>query len=503
MKNIILYFKNNYSNLQLILILSLLVRLISVAFSKGFGFHDDHFLIIESSQSWVDNYDYNNWLPNASDPNRQPSGHPLFYVGFQYIVFSFFKLIGINDPQMKMLFIRLFHALWSLLIVKYGYLITEKLSNRKIANYVGIFLGLYWFMPFLSVRNLAEVVCIPPFIWAIWLILKEKNYRNYLLAGILLGISFSIRFQIAFMLAGLGISLLILKTPIKQLLCMTLGFLLVTLLTCGLVDYVLWKKPFAEFLSYIQYNIDNAESYGVNNWHMYFDLILGLLIPPLSIALFAGFFYSYKRTIIIFWGVIIYLAFHTYFPNKQERFVLTIFPFLIISGTIGAFEVYERYRSKFSIKLIRFSKWFVIVINSILLLFLSPSYGKRHRVESVYYLSKKSDCTTFFVEDSNKENDILMPPLFYFGKWFSVPGIHKNYTPANALEYYNHLTPSARPNYVIFMQAENINTRVAAMKEKFPKMKYEATIEPSLLDKTLFWLNPLNDNQTAYIYKID
>jgi hypothetical protein len=502
LKNLIQYFKNKFSPIQQILILSALVRLISVFFSKGFGFHDDHFLIIESSQSWVDNFDYNYWLPSEEDPNRQPSGHPLFYVGLQYFVFKIFKILAINDPQMKMLMVRFIHAAWSLLIVKFGYLIAEKLSNQKTAIYVALLLGLYWFMPFVSVRNLAEFVCLPAFMWGIWLLVKEINYKNFLFAGILFGVAFSIRFQVVFMLAGVGISLLILKTPFKQLLALGFGFLLTIFITCGLVDFILWNKPFAEFLSYIQYNIDNAGVYGTNNWHMYFDLIFGLLIPPLSFALFYGYFYSYKKTIIIFWSVFVYLAFHTYFPNKQERFVLTIFPLLIISGTIGAFMLYENYKLKLSPKLVTVSKWFVIILNCILLLFLSPSYGKRHRVESVYYLSKKTDCTTFFIEDSNKENDYLMPPLFYFGKWFSVCGINKNYNADSALVYYNQTSLQPKPNYVIFMQAENIESRVAAMKKNFPDLRYEATIEPSLLDKTLFWLNPLNDNQTAFIYKL-
>lgn len=503
LKTILNYFKSNYSPLQQILLLSVFVRLISVFFSKGFGFHDDHFLIIESSQSWVDDYDYNYWLPSESDPNRKPSGHPLFYVGFQYLFFKALKLLSITDPQLKMFFVRLIHAGWSLLIVKFGYLITEKLSDKKTALYAGLLLGLYWFMPFISVRNLAEWVCVPPFMWGIWLLLKEAKFKNYFLAGVLFGVAFSMRFQIVFMLAGVGVSLILLRTSIQQLIGLILGFIITIGITCGLVDYVLWKKPFAEFMSYIYYNIDNAGVYGTNNWHMYFDLILGLLIPPLSFVLLAGYFYSYKQILILFWSVFIYLAFHTYFPNKQERFVLTVFPVLIIAGTIGAINIYKKYQFKLSPKLIKFCFWFVLTLNTLLLLFLSPSYGKRHRVESVYYLSKKQDCTNFFVEDSNKENDYLMPPLFYFGKWFSVCGINKSYNADSALVYYNQTSLKVKPNYVIFMQAENIESRVAAMKKNFPGLKYEATIQPSLLDKTLFWLNPLNDNQTAFIYKLN
>jgi hypothetical protein len=52
------------------------------------------------------------------------------------------------------------------------------------------------------------------------------------------------------------------------------------------------------------------------------------------------------------------------------------------------------------------------------------------------------------------------------------------------------------------MQDENINARVDTLRKRFPTLTYEATVEASLLDKALHWLNPLNDNQTAYIYRI-
>jgi hypothetical protein len=47
---------------------AMLLRLISVIWARGFGMHDDHFLVIEAAQSWVDGSDYNNWLP---DPEGQ------------------------------------------------------------------------------------------------------------------------------------------------------------------------------------------------------------------------------------------------------------------------------------------------------------------------------------------------------------------------------------------------------------------------------------------------
>jgi hypothetical protein len=503
MKAFILWFKNAYTPLQQLLIIGFLIRLVSVIFSKGFGWHDDHFLIIEAAQSWADGYDYNNWLPSASDPDRKPQGHPLVYVGMHYYFFKFLNLIGIVNPQIKMFLVRFLHALLSLFIINYSYKITEQYSSKKAAWYVGIFATLYWFMPFMSVRNLVEFVCVTPLLIAIYHLKKENtHWKHFVIAGLWLGIAFSVRFQTLFITAGLGLAIIIQKTSFKNIILFALSFLFIFLITQGLIDYVIWKHPFGEFMAYVQYNLDNASAYGTDNWHMYFDLIFGLLIPPLSFLLFAGYVVTWKKTPLLFWPALFYLAFHTYFPNKQERFVMTILPLMIISGTIGMFMLHEKYREKVNVKLFRFSKRFVIILNSILLVVLSTSYSKRHRVEVMSYLYHKNDSSTFFVEDSNKENDFLMPPLFYYGKWFSVLGITKTRNADSALVYYNKLEDKLKPTYVVFWQAENIQARVDTLKRRFPSLRYETTIQPSFIDKTLFFLNPLNDNQTAYIYSI-
>ncbi|MBI2721325.1 MAG: glycosyltransferase family 39 protein [Bacteroidetes bacterium] len=503
MKDLIQTFKNKYSPLQQILLIGLFVRLLSVIFSKGFGWHDDHFLIIEPAQSWVDGEDANYWLPSATDPSRQPQGHPLVYTGLHYLILSFFKIVGLNNPQAKMFFIRLLHALWSLFIIKYSYKITEKLHNAKSAWYVGLFMALYWFMPFMSVRNLVEFVCVPLILIGIWNLMKEdKALKNFIIAGILFAIAMAVRYQVIFLLAGIGVGMLINKDSFKQCVTLILSFLFVFFLSEGVRDYFLWHKPFAEFMAYIQYNLDNATVYGTDNWHMYFDLVFGLLVPPLSFLLFAGYFVSWKKTSLLFWPVLFYFAFHTYFPNKQERFIMTILPLIIICGTIGMFMIYEKRKEKINQKLFKVCKTFVIVLNLILLPVLTLSYSKRHRVEAMTYLYHQKDHQAFIVEDSNKDSEFLIPPLYYCGKWFSVLGVTKVFTPDSVLRYFNRQEKSTRPNYVVFMQAENLNARVDSMKKRFPSLIYETTIEPSFIDKTLFFLNPMNDNQTVFIYKL-
>ena len=162
--------------LLLLLLVAFIPRLLATIFSKGFGMHDDHYLIIEAAQSWVDGSDYNSWLPK-NRPNADPTGHSWFYVGLHYYFFSFLDLIGINDPQFKMYIVRLLHGLYSLLIIPPIYFIGKKISNEKLAFSAALIWGLMWFIPNMSVRNLVELVSVPPLMWSTWLLFKESNPR--------------------------------------------------------------------------------------------------------------------------------------------------------------------------------------------------------------------------------------------------------------------------------------------------------------------------------------
>ena len=382
------YYFNTHP-LRAAIFLGLICRLLATIFSKGFGFFDDHFLVLEAAQSWVDGYDYNNWLPSADDPNRVPQGHPFFYVGIHYFILKGLTSCGLTDPQGKLYIIRFLHALWSMLVVYYGFKIVYKKTNLKVASWVGVALALYWFFPFLSVRNLVEMVCIPPMVIATWLVIKNDNKlsnKDAFYVGILLALAFSIRFQTSIFTVGFGLALLLIRTPVKNLLVISLGFLVTAFLTQGLLDMYVWHKPFVEFCAYVQYNIDNATVYGVDVWHMYLSIILGLLIPPFSILLFSGYLKNWKKEPLLFWPSFLFLAFHTYFPNKQERFILPIIPIIIIAGFIGGYQIMEKYN--WSSK-----KWFkntvivCCVLNLILLPVLTFSYSKRNRVEAMCYIA--------------------------------------------------------------------------------------------------------------------
>jgi hypothetical protein len=181
--------KNQWENhpLRSILLIAFLVRFVAAIFSQGYGMHDDHFIAIEEPWSWTQGMDYDGWLPGTKGEASEPSIYSFFYPGINYLLFEGMHAIGIENPKIKMFFIRLLLALFSLLVVYYGYKITEYYSDQKNARQVGVLLSILWFMPFFfGVRNLVEVIAIPTLLASTWMILKS-NYlerKDKLLPGL-------------------------------------------------------------------------------------------------------------------------------------------------------------------------------------------------------------------------------------------------------------------------------------------------------------------------------
>lgn len=487
---------------KLILLLALAIRLIAAFFSKGWGMHDDHFLVIEPAQAWVDGANYNNWLP-AFSADAVPSGHSLLYPGLHYLLFSFLNLLSITDPEIKMVIVRLLHAGFSLLTVYFGYKIAGLLGGKQVAGKVGLLLALFWFFPFLSVRNLVEMVCIPFLMAGIWLLIKPetriKAVWMVFWAGLIMGIGFSVRFQTMTFAAGAGLALLLTKRW-RDTLVFGLGYLFSILLIQGSIDYAIWRQPFAEFTEYFSYNLNNATEYIVSAWYTYLILLLGILLPPVSLMIMSGWLMSWRKHLLVFLPALCFLVFHSLFPNKQERFILPIVPFIIISGIAG-WEAFVN-RSAFWKNHKTWLKYFWIffwILNTLALLPVSTMYTKKARVESMRYLSKYPDIRYLLLDSSS--GPVKYPPCFYLEQWIKVIVIDESLGIETFGENLAKQDSAVHPRFVLFFKDGQETQRRAALLKAIPGLTYETTIEPGYMDKLLYWLNPVNANQTIEIYR--
>ena len=483
---------DRFQSYKLILFVALFVRLIATIFSQGYGMHDDHYLIIEASASWVDGYDYNRWLPWTEGSGGTPEGHSFTYVGLNYVYFSIMKFIGVVDPKILMLINRLIHALASMVVVIYGIKITEKLSNKETATKVGWILALLWILPFISVRNLVEVAALPFLVYGVWLLIKNEKMGNFLLSGLFIGMAVSFRYQIGVFALGIA-AFYFFKWQFKPFLLFSAGVLIVFGLTQGLVDYFIWGYPFAEFIGYVTYNMKEGTTYLPNhNYFMYFFVLIGSLFVPLGLIVMVGFFKSYKKYALLFVPTIAFILFHTLYPNRQERFVLSVLPFFIILGVMG-YQLFKE--SKTREKLWKISMIAFWVLNIPFLFFSMTMYSKKSRVEAMYHLYNNSiDKETILLEGSADQRTSMMPK-FYAKSWYCA------FTERTDTSQHLLVNPISQYDYIFFFDEKDLSKRIAQYKTIYPKMTLDKKCDPSLVDKLLRDLNPRNANEYIEIWK--
>ncbi len=483
----------DFTSLKTILFFGLIVRLIAVIFSEGYGMHDDHFLVVEAAGSWADGYDYNHWLPWSPDNTGIPEGHSFTYVGLNFLFFKLMKLIGIHDPKVLMFINRLIHALVSLLVVKYGFKITEKISNRKTAVTAGWLLACLWAFPWLSVRNLVEVISIPFLVCGVWLAIKNGKKSLLFWSGMLIGMAISFRYQIGIFAIGMGIYYFF-KWEWQRLLLLTAGALATFVITQGIVDFCIWGYPFAEFQQYVIYNMNEGTGYlNSSNYFMYFYVLFGLLLFPLGILALIGYFASAKKQWMLFLATFLFILFHSFFPNRQERFILTILPLVIILAVVGYSYLTHRtfWRKAWKVSWIAF--W---VLNIPMIALFSTMPSKKSRVNVMYALYGKVRGNEHILIEATGESSPEMLPMFYAGKWeFGVVERREDTIPMSS---YDTIVPF---DYVFFFGQEDLGKRIAEVKVKYPYMTKEGICWPSFVDKTLNSINPRNSNTYIEIWK--
>jgi hypothetical protein len=483
--------------LAVIVTVAVLLRLAAALLSRGFAFHDDHFEVVEVAQRWLDGH--RDWL------GRTDSLRGLVYPGAHWAVFWLARAVGLEDPQGKMLVVRLLHAAWSMIAVVYGYRIAERLAGREKAKVAGLLLAAFWIAPWGAVHDLIEVACAPPIVLALWLLVRGEGDdgarpRDAFLAGLWMGLAFAIRFQTATIGIGLGLVLLA-QRRVRAALALGAGGALAAAVLVGGSDWIGYGRPFSSVLAYVAYNRvpANVARYPNGPWYQYLLTLLGVLIPPTSLLLAWGAVHA-RRFALLFWPALLFFVVHSAYAGKQERFIFPILPIVLILAAIGAMELardvpFLRDRPR----LVRgLWGWFWIV-NTLLLVLYTGNYSKRTRVEPLSFIRAAGDARAVLIETS--EPSAAFVPRFYLGDTVPVFTLPAERT-VDDLRAELQGSGGVQPNYVVLTGERELDARLARLQPLCPTLEPVRTFRPGVVDWLLHRMNPRhNVNLTARLYR--
>jgi hypothetical protein len=194
-------------------------------------------------------------------------------------------------------------------------------------------ISLYFAAPFSLTRPMFESIAAP------WLLLsavyafiydKTSQLKDLLLGVFFVSIAFCLRQQLGF--CALTFVILVgLKKNLNHFFWMS-GFGLFFLIISGVPDYFLRGQFHYSLLNLTTYNFQHGSDYGKQSILFYPAMIFVLALIPFFIARYPiGFNFSlFKRYRVFHLYVLLFLVLHSLFPNKWERFLISLLPFFVI-----------------------------------------------------------------------------------------------------------------------------------------------------------------------------
>lgn len=319
---------------KLIVLLAFVVYTLTAIRSSGFYHADEHFQIIEFAQSKLGNTQkqYLAWEFNAHI-------RPAFQPFLAYLFFSTVETVGISDPYLQTMVLRLLMTSFALIVLVLFFQASKKWIDKSLHNIYLLATFFLWFLPFLSARFSSESLSgLLMLLGLVFIIRVQENSKmDYVYLGLFFGLSFLTRYQIAFAFVGFLIWYLLEKRSVLKLLkYATAPFFLVVLIGFVLDHWLYGQWVFTPW-KYFEANILEgvAASFGVASWHYYLSLGYYWMLPPLGVLFFLCILILLvtRRNSLPLWITFLFLIGHSIIGHKEMRFIFPVvflFPLLIM-----------------------------------------------------------------------------------------------------------------------------------------------------------------------------
>lgn len=237
-------------------------------------------------------------------------------------------------------------------------------------KYYWLLFGFYFAAPFVLTRPMFESLAAP------WLALaaayglrydRNENLNDLLVGTFAVSVAFVLRQQVGVCALGLVALPLIKKNFNHFWACAGLGGLF--LILSGIPDYFIRGQFHYSLLAVTTYNFEHGQEYGNEPWTYYPLMILALTLSPFFIMKYpTGFWRNHlraQRLNLIF--IFLFVFLHSLFPQKFERFLISILPLLI-------FFMAHPFRHLYAEKVRRPFRWYSLLFVNFFL-FIPASFS--------------------------------------------------------------------------------------------------------------------------------
>ena len=477
----------NLPSIRTAVLIGLSLRLVAALFSQGYAMHDDHFVIEDGPFQWF-LPDHGGWFHRV-----EPPGHSVVYPSILYAILSSCMNIGITDPQSQMLVMRILHALFATLAIPLAVAIARKVGSERSAQLAALLVAVFWIFPFMSVRNLIEMMSIPPLMAGVFLTLRRHSTKDLILAGLAFAVAFMFRYHTA-LVPGTMVLVLAWQRQWRTASVLAAACIVSVSLTQGVIDMAVWGSFLAAPIAYVKSNLAGVNDYTSGPFYQYAVLIIGILIPPLSILLLYRVIADNRPKLR--WELVLPIAVfvlaHSLIANKQERFILPIVPMLLVAAAVAWVD---RPLNVLKTSAWTQGSWITFwVANSVLLVLFTFSYSKRSRVESLTFLSHQPAVQRVAVVGDN-----IQAPSFYLYPRVPLMTVSSDTTSNTWASL-----ATFHPTHIVFFDLASRDAFVLRTETVVGhRLQHLTDIDPGLLDVALYALNPSgNKNQTSVVYKV-
>lgn len=269
-----------------------------------------------------------------------------------YLLFSFFKFIGVTNPFTLMGLIRILTALFSWYTLrKFAYALKNQFQHQKYFRCFLFLLLSFWGTLFMGPRTSSDNICSSLFLLGLIPFLNygllNKNSLTQKMpslslfaSGLLMGASFIVRFQVGFLIFFFTLwAFFFKKVSLKSLSFIFLPAIFFMIGLGFLLDSAGYEHWTFTPYNYFYFNIIKKvlSSFGVSPWWHYFKMAVLDLIPLWGIPLLlSSLYFIYKFPKHLFSILLVTFFFiHSCFGHKELRFIypllpLSLFTFIIV-----------------------------------------------------------------------------------------------------------------------------------------------------------------------------